>query len=208
MSQQTETASQLQTTRQRLADLQALDQEHQDQLRHAVDPYAADMEAAQADLQRLERQELLERTRIQVRRLAAGTKASQTALKAAVLQGIGDLLKTLDAMEHHVTTIRINRRKFYDILETVVPGVTKDVMPLGLATQEEHDAAQTLLRELTRAGIDLDAITSSSTGYLSPFDTREMLPSGELGGELWDLFITVKQPEKPGSLHKPRRRER
>jgi DNA topoisomerase IB len=203
-----QTTSDLEATRQRLADLQALDQEHQDQLRHAVDPYARDMEAAQDELQRLERADLLERTRIQVRGLAAGTKASQTALKAAVLQGIGDLLKTLDAMEHHITTIRINRRKFYDVLEQVTPNLTKEKMPLGLASQEDHEAAAALLKQLTSAGIDLDAILSSSTGYLSPFDAREMLPSGELGAELWELFVTVKQPDQPGSLHKPRRRER
>jgi hypothetical protein len=90
----------------------------------------------------------------------------------------------------------------------VVPNVLDEVIPLGFATPEQHDDAAALLRDLTRSGLDLDAITSSSTGYLSPFDTREMLPSGELGGELWDLYVSVKQPEKPGELHKPRRRDR
>jgi DNA topoisomerase IB len=203
-----QTTDELQVTRERLAELQALDEQHKAQVRKQAAPYAAEMHDAQADLERLERQELLERTQAQVRGLAAGTKASQTALKAAVFQGITDLLRTLNAMEHHVTTIRSNRRKFYDVLETVTPNLTKEKIPLGLASQEDHDAARVLLSELTRAGIDLDAILSSSTGYLSPFDTREMLPSGDLGGDLWELFVTVKQPDQPGSLHKPWKRER
>jgi DNA-binding transcriptional regulator YhcF (GntR family) len=203
-----QTTTDLEATRERLAELQALDEQHCDQVRKQAAPYAADLEATSRELERLERADLIERTRGQLRGLSAEAKAHDTALKAAVFQGINQLLRTLDQMNHHMTTIRANRRKFYDLLETVTPNVTKEKMPLGLASQEEHDAAQSLLRELTRAGIDLDAILSSSTGYLSPFDTREMLPSGELGGELWDLYITVKQPDQPGSLHKPRRRER
>ncbi len=203
-----QTTDELQATRERLAELQALDEQHQEQTRRAVDPYATDLEATSRELQRLERADLIERTRGQLRGLSAEAKAHDTALKSVVFEGINQLLRTLDQMDHHVTALRSNRQSFYRILETVVPNVLDEVMPLGLASPEQHDAAAALLRDLTRSGLDLDAITSSSTGYLSPFDTREMLPSGELGGELWDLYVSVKQPEKPGELHKPRRRDR
>jgi hypothetical protein len=203
-----QTIDQIQATRDRLAELQALDQAHRDQARKRANPYLQDMETTSRELERLEREALVERTRAQLRGLSAEARAHDTALKQAVFQGITQLLRTLDAIDHHVTAIRSNRRKFYDVLEAVVPNVTKEVMPLGPATKEEHAAALSLLRELQHAGLDLDAITSSATGYLSPFDRREMLPDGELAGELWELLIQVKKIDQPGELHKPRRADR
>jgi hypothetical protein len=203
-----QTADQIQATRDRLDELQRLDQAHRDQVKRRANPYLLDMEATSRELQRLEREALVERTRAQLRGLSAEARAHDTALKQAVFKGISELLRTLDAVDHHVTGIRTARKKFYVVLEAVVPNVTKGVQPLGPATKEEHAAALSLLRELQHAGLDLDAITSSATGYLSPFDRREMLPTGELGGELWDLYVSVKQPQQPGDLHKPRRADR
>ncbi len=198
-----DTAEQITTTRARLEQLTAKEQERQEQLRRYRAPYAADMEATQAELERLERLEREETARTQLRGLAAGTRASTAALEQAVFEGNRQLKRTLDAMEHHLEGIRTNRKRFYETLETLAPNVTKEKAPLGPASREEHENARQVIRDLQKAGLDLDAVMSSSTGVLSPFDTWKALPNGELGAEIWQVFLETKQPENPGALARP-----
>jgi hypothetical protein len=106
-------------------------------------------------------------------------------------------------MAHHLEGIRTNRKKFYEILESLAPNVTKEKAPLGPASQEEHAHARQVISDLQKAKLDLDAVMSSSTGNLSPFDTWKALPTGELGADLWQVFLETKQPENPGALARP-----
>jgi chromosome segregation ATPase len=156
-----DTAEQITTTRARLEQLTAKEQERQEQLRRFREPFAADME------------------------------------------GNRQLKRTLEAMAHHLEGIRTNRKKFYEILETLAPNVTKEKAPLGPASREEHAHARQVISDLQKAKLDLDAVMSSSTGVLSPFDTWNPLPTTELGAEIWQVFLEVKQPESPGGLARP-----
>ncbi len=198
-----DTAEKITTTRARLEQLTAKEQERQDELRRFREPFAADMEATQAELERLERLEREETARTQLRGLSAGTRAHTTALETAVMEGNRQLKRTLEAMEHHLEGIRTNRKRFYETLESLAPNVTKEKAPLGPASREEHEHARQVIRDLQKAGLDLDAVLSSSTGNLSPFDSWKALPSAELGGEIWQVFLEVKQPENPGALARP-----
>jgi chromosome segregation ATPase len=198
-----DTAEQITTTRARLENLAAKEQERQEQLRRFREPFAADMEATQAELERLERLERDETARTQLRGLAAGTRMHTTALETAVFEGNRQLKRTLEAMEHHLEGIRTNRKRFYETLETLAPNVTKEKAPLGPASQEEHAHARQVISDLQKAKLDLDAVMSSSTGVLSPFDTWKALPTAELGADLWQVFLETKQPKNPGALARP-----
>ncbi len=195
-----DTADQISQARTRLEELTTKEQEHREQLRRYTEPFAADMEATSRELERLEREET---ARAQLRGLAAGTRAHTTALEIAVTEGNRALKKALDAIEHHLEGIRSNRKRFYEILETLAPNVTKEIAPFGPASQDEHARARAVIGDLQGAGIDLDAALSSSTGNLSPFDTWKPLPSGELGAEIWGVFLENRQPESPGGLARP-----
>jgi hypothetical protein len=106
-------------------------------------------------------------------------------------------------MATHLKAIRENRQKWFEVAETLAPGITKERIPGSPASQEQHAQAQALISDLRRAGIDIEAALDSSTGNLSPFDTWKPLPNSELGAEIWQVFIEVKQPENPSSLARP-----
>jgi chromosome segregation ATPase len=197
---------QITEARTRLADLEAKEQERRTRLQRNAAPYAADMEATSRELERLETQARDETARAQLRGIAAGIRLHKTALEGAVFEGDKQLRRVLEGMATHLKAIRENRQKWFEVAETLAPGITKESVPETQESRTAKDAARKLISELRQAGIDLDAALDSSTGRLSPFDKIQGLPTGELGPELWEIFISTKNPEKPEKLARPLKR--
>lgn len=203
-----ETAEKIDATRSRLESLQAQEQERRARLQRVTDPYAADMQAAQAELERLEALEREETARAQLRGLAAGISAHKSALEIAVMEGDKQLRRTLDAMERHLDGIRGNREKFFEAAKILCPGITTERRVGNPETDEQFAQAQAVLSNLRARGIDLEAALDGSTGRISPHDSWKPLPTGELGAEIWQIFLEVKQPEKPETLARPLKKTR
>jgi hypothetical protein len=109
-------------------------------------------------------------------------------------------------MATHLDAIRAGRQRFFEVAETLSPGITQDVALESPESRAAKDRARSLISELREAGVDLEAVLDSSTGRLSPFDKIQGLPAGELGAEIWGIFIAVKKPEKPEKLARPLKR--
>jgi hypothetical protein len=199
------TAEKISSARSRLEKLTAKDQERRESAIRAAFP-AREMADAQAELERLETEARNEAARVQLRGLAAGIRLHRTALEGAVMEGDKQLRRVLDAMATHLEGIRGNRQKFFEVAETLSPGFTSDPVPETQESRAAKDRARSLISELREAGVDLDAALDSSTGRLSPFDKIQGLPAGELGAEIWGIFIAVKKPEKPEKLARPLKR--